>query len=301
MKPNRLLIAIATLCLGLSARADVLSPTTLFGDVDGQTNTIEDVGLVVITNKSLMGVEGPYSPWTNDWAVTELTTRFPQEPYWNGQRWIFPFTNSVGTVYAYQQSLPDLNSTQETIGVNGTDCHFGRTGTTQYTNAYGLATLDNLKSYAKSAELENYVTKEGLDEYDASYNMSTTITYDNQTITFLNLANASPTNIVVPVPTKGRCRDWVIYVSANSAVSLTLPAHETKERVWWVPDATTTNEIPGGVATGLYFSQVAEYENFQIFTMSRREFMPIDFQSLQSTRVNQMREVLVKKRGRRAR
>ena len=283
---------------------------TLFGDIDGRETTFTDLVTKFyelgdfsttnaltesLTQEAFMGIVGPYTPWENDWS-NDLAKVFPAMPSWDGYQWNFNFTNAEGKATTYGISLTH-NLTNMVCNVEGTDCHFWRYGTTQYTNIFGFATLSNLISCVKYPDLDYYMNKKEFDDYDASYGMSDKLTDENQTVTFLNFTNAEPTAIDIKIPKSGRCKDWIVYVMATTNVSIRLPNAAGDNIAWWLTEEAVTNDIPGGVATALYFSQVTDTP-LQVFTMGRRSFVPIQLETSEQARFRSMMDKMANGRKR---
>ena len=139
--------------------------------------------------------------------------------------------------------------------------------------------------YPNSNQVETIasnVTQQSLGSYDASYEMSEerlnaniTLNPTNQTVTFLNFTNTTPTVLTVRPPSQGRCKDWIVYVQAVTNVSVHLESPSPYTTNWWVTDAAVTNDIPGGTPTALYFSQVSATTNEMTVTMGRMEFQTL--------------------------
>ena len=261
-------LGMTTFAGGTDTSGNPINVSTLFGNVDGATTAMNDI-YTVMNTQVIQGVDGPYTPWTNNW---EETMAFPIDPYWDGTKWNVYFTNSLGQkVDGTYSSTTSHNITEWavplTIASSEYQCTFYRSGITQYTNLYGFATLSNLAAYAKQTDLDNYVTKTSLASYDTSYNIVTNITTENQTITYLAYDAAStPPVIDLVIPSEGRCKDWLVYIFPGTNTTISLDAG-----IYWASDASVTNEISAGVLTALYFSQVCE-DPTPVFCIGRKEF-----------------------------
>ncbi len=101
---------------------------------------------------------------------------------------------------------------------------------------------------------------------DTSYPRVIGITNINQTVQYVSINSDVPTTLSIMLPTSGDTKDWIVYVTSQTNVTISLPA-----ATWWLADTSATNDIAPQTPTALYFSQAAD----NIYTMGRQEFTEI--------------------------
>lgn len=263
---------------------------------DVSTNAAMDIGIRVvdaITNSAFAGYGYPFSDWTYTPSELGLTL-----PVFTNNLWRFTETNSAGETIgsAYWIEQPeDTILMQYTL--NTTNIEFSRTGAEIWTNALGFVTLSNMSQYVKHTQLDkrlnNYVSNETLENYDASYKIVEGISDENQTIQLVVTDSQSVQPLNIMLPSHGRCKDWIVYVLAATNMTLNLPPAD-----YWVRNETVTNDIAGGTPTALYFSQVSTNN---IFTIGRQEYIPITVSPSRDFMVREtMRKLLKTKQTKRS-
>ena len=101
---------------------------------------------------------------------------------------------------------------------------------------------------------------------DTTYRRTIGITNLNQTVQYVSVTDTSPTTLAIAMPTNGVTKDWIVYVSAVTNVTLSLPSV-----TWWMADAAYTNEVPPATPTAFYFSQITT----NIFYLGRQELTEV--------------------------
>ena len=134
----------------------------------------------------------------------------------------------------------------------------------------GLATAASLASLSSqlsqaSQDATNY-TDSAIAATDTSYPRVIGITNINQTVQYVSIDSDVPTTLSIMLPTSGDTKDWIVYVTAQTNVTINLPA-----ATWWLADTSATNDIAPQTPTALFFSQAAD----NIFTMGRQEFTEV--------------------------
>lgn len=122
-------------------------------------------------------------------------------------------------------------------------------------NGYSIET-QNLPEYLDSREKS----------LDTTYRRTIGITNLNQTVQYVNITDATPTTLAISMPTNGVTKDWIVYVSAVTNVTLSLPS-----ATWWMADVAYTNDVPPATPTAFYFSQIAT----NIFYLGRQELTEV--------------------------
>ena len=256
---------------------------------DVSTNAAMDMGIRVIdavTNSAFAGYGYPFSPWTYTPSELGLT-----QPTFTNNLWRFTETNSQGVIVgsAYWIEQPeDTISMQYTL--NTTNVVFSRTGSEIWTNSLGFVTLSNMSQYVKHTQLnkrlEDYVSNETLENYDASYKIVDGISTENQTIQVVVNESLTVEPLNIELPLHGRCNDWIVYVVAATNMTLSLPPAD-----YWIRNDTVTNDIAAGTPTALYFSQVSTNN---IFTIGRQEYIPITVSASRDFKVRETIKKLLK-------
>lgn len=263
---------------------------------DVSTNAAMDMGIRVIdavTNSAFAGYGYPFSPWT--YTPTELGLTLPT---FTNNLWRFTETNDqgvmVGSAYWIEQP-EDTISMQYTL--NTTNIIFSRNGAEIWTNSLGFVTLSNMSQYVKHTQLDtrlnDYVSNETLENYDASYKIVEGISDENQTIQLVVNESLTVQPLNIMLPTHGRCKDWIVYVLAATNMTLSLPPAD-----YWIRNDAVTNDIAAGTPTALYFSQVSTNN---IFTIGRQEYIPITVSASRDFMVREtMRKLLKPKQQKRS-
>ena len=124
----------------------------------------------------------------------------------------------------------------------------------------GLATTTYADSAASSA------ASSAVDSADTSYPRYTTITNLNQSVQYVSITDPSPSTLAITIPTNGATKDWIVYVTAVTNVSLSLPP-----ATYWMADTAYTNDIAPATPTALYFSEATS----GVYVIGRQELTPI--------------------------
>lgn len=258
-------------------------------------NTVSNAAITIangVTNLTLAGYGYPFSAWTDNQPTLNLTQPVFMK-FRNGQEvvysWKYTSTNELGQVVGDPHYIMSTADGDEALllndVLNGTNIVFQRTGTAVYTNGLGLATLENLEPYVKHTQLNttlnDYVSNETLENYDASYKMVDGISTENQTIQLVMTTENPAGNLEIAIPTNGRCKDWIVYVvSYNADMPIVLPPAD-----YWIRNESITNAITAGIPTALYFSQISSEG---VYTMGRQEYIPLTVESTREYRLKSM-------------
>lgn len=105
-----------------------------------------------------------------------------------------------------------------------------------------------------------------IENADTSYTRYTEVTNINQTVQYISRSSTTPSELVIQVPQSGQTKDWIVYVSSVTNVTIKLPSGYT----WWLTSSSVTNDVKGEIPTGFYFSEASN----GVFTVGRQEFVP---------------------------
>ena len=105
-----------------------------------------------------------------------------------------------------------------------------------------------------------------IENADTSYTRYTEVTNVNQTVQYISRPSTTPSELVIQVPQSGQTKDWIVYVSSVTNVTIKLPSGYT----WWLTSSSVTNDVKGEIPTGFYFSEASN----GVFTVGRQEFVP---------------------------
>ena len=154
--------------------------------------------------------------------------------------------------------------TYSTNNIHATYVPFDVSGGTIYAacseirrNERGFAMYSDIK------ELENKI-----DTMDTSYLRTVGLTNKNQSVQYV-YADENVTELQILMPESGMTKDWIVYVLAQTNVTLKLPPAN-----YWCVSESVTNEIPGLMPTALYFSQI----NDDTYCIGRQELIPVTVQ-----------------------
>ena len=257
------------------------------GDCGLSTNEVIDV----VSSQHFKGYGYPFTDWQVVWETNGVT--YPTMPEYDGTKWSVSFTNIESGAEVETASKSGDEDAVSLDFFNGTVV-FSRTGTEVYTNDLGLATLSNLTQYVKHTaldrKLKSYVSQEQLENCDTSYMMVEGISTENQTIQLVVNTNRTVDPLNIEIPRNGGCKDWIVYVLSATNMTINLPSAD-----YWVSSESVTNDLAGGTPTAFYFSQVSTNG---IYTMSRKELIPISVQSIRATKTvkDAMTEILQSKK-----
>ena len=101
---------------------------------------------------------------------------------------------------------------------------------------------------------------------DTTYRRTIGITNLNQSVQYVNITDPAPTTLAITMPTDGATKDWMVYVTSVTNVSLVLPP-----ATWWMADVAYTNDVPPATPTALWFSQVTD----GIYIIGRQELTEV--------------------------
>ena len=122
-----------------------------------------------------------------------------------------------------------------------------------------------------------------IENMDTSYYRFTGITNVNQSVQYVHL-NSSQTTLSIEKPISGTTKDWIVYVVAETNVTVNLPPGN-----FWCTTETVTNDIPQLTPTAFYFSQITE----DTFCLGRQELTTIiTIQSRDMKKGDRIKEVL---------
>ena len=107
--------------------------------------------------------------------------------------------------------------------------------------------------YYPNSNQVNTAISRGISSADTSYPRYTTITNLNQSVQYLNITDTAPSTLAILFPTNGVTKDWIVYITTVTNVSLTLPS-----ATYWMADTAYTNDVPPAPPTALCFSQIAD-------------------------------------------
>ena len=192
------------------------------------------------------------------------------EVHVNSDQWLgsgdsnYDFTASRNPIIGYTlgtQTNKVMASTGSVAAASAAVAQAATNYTDTITN--GLASASSVA--AASAAATSY-TDSAIAATDTSYPRVSGITNVNQTVQYVSIDSAVPTTLSIMLPTTGDTKDWIVYVTAQTNVTITLPA-----ATWWLADTSATNDIAPRTPTALYFSQAAD----NIYTMGRQEFTEV--------------------------
>ena len=135
------------------------------------------------------------------------------------------------------------------------------TNTTQLVNGSGYVTDTITNGLASVSSVAAAISNA-----DTSYPRVIGITNINQTVQYVAINSDVPTTLSIMLPTCGDTKDWIVYVTSQTNVTISLPA-----ATWWLADTSATNDIAPQTPTALYFSQAAD----GIYTLGRQEFTEV--------------------------
>lgn len=102
--------------------------------------------------------------------------------------------------------------------------------------------------------------QQAIDSVDTSYTRTIGITNINQTVQYVFIEDAEPPPLVIQTPESGETKDWVVYVYAQTNVTIKLPPAK-----YWMGNTSITNQISPQTPTMLFFSEVTD----GVFSMGR--------------------------------
>ena len=175
--------------------------------------------------------------------------------------WLWSFSFSYGDdMYVSEEYDP---STEEDDTLLTLVCIGSQSNITVTATRTRLPTMADLVVIATSAT--NY-TDSAIATTDTSYPRVIGITNINQTVQYVSIDSDVPTTLSIMLPTSGDTKDWIVYVTAQTNVTINLPS-----ATWWLADTSATNDIAPQTPTALYFSQAAD----GIYTLGRQEFTEV--------------------------
>ena len=139
------------------------------------------------------------------------------------------------------------------------------------TNIASTVSADATNSLSKSlaptiTNIASTVSSSAVANADTTYRRTIGITNLNQSVQYVNITDPAPGTLAISMPTDGVTKDWIVYVSSVTNVSLSLPSV-----TWWMADAAYTNDIPPATPTAFYFSQITT----NIFYLGRQELTEV--------------------------
>ena len=140
-------------------------------------------------------------------------------------------------------------------------------------NALGLARLSDIPSTngfitAQTAtNIAETISASVISSIDTSYVRTIGLTNKNQTVQYVNITDSTPSVLSIQIPTNGETKDWIVYVIAETNVTLQLPP-----ATYWMQKAAYTNDIVPNVPTMLYFSQISD----GVFSLGRVDAVKVD-------------------------
>ncbi len=129
-----------------------------------------------------------------------------------------------------------------------------------------LAATNSIISSSTITNIASTVSSNAIASADTTYRRTIGITNLNQSVQYVSITDPSPSTLAITMPTDGATKDWMVYVTAVTNVSLVLPS-----ATWWMADVAYTNDVPPATPTAFYFSQVTD----GIFILGRQELTEV--------------------------
>lgn len=211
------------------------------------TNVIKDI----VTNTVIVG----YTEWTYSGDTsTEVTYSITSQQ--SGDDFVFTLWNQSSGASLGTSTTNVMNPTTLSFTVTAGMITASRDPIER--NANGLAMYSDVQA------LDNK-----LETIDTSYYRVVGITNKNQSIQYV-YTDSNTTELQIQMPLSGMTKDWLVYVLAETNLTLKLPPAN-----YWCVNEAVTNDIPGYTPTALYFSQI----NDDTYSIGRQNLIPITVQS----------------------
>jgi hypothetical protein len=117
-----------------------------------------------------------------------------------------------------------------------------------------------------ATNIASTVSSNAVANADTTYRRTIGLTNLNQSVQYVSITDTAPTTLSISMPTNGVTKDWIVYVSAVTNVTLSLPSV-----TGWMADIAYTNDVPPATPTALWFSQVSD----GIFILGRQELTEV--------------------------
>lgn len=122
--------------------------------------------------------------------------------------------------------------------------------------------------------------KDDIRDMDTSYYRFNHITNVNQSVQYV-YTDANTTQLNIAMPATGMTKDWLVYVLAETNLTIKLPP-----ATYWVSSDSVTNAIPPATPTALYFTQITD----DTYSIGRKEFVPITVETPMAATLRKARE-----------
>ena len=245
---------------------------------------VEDLGIEsgvdaqTVTNMTSLTPVYSQTPTFSGWTCTpamynghEVLVDVSQEDFEEDVYTIVLYTEEDGLITGgYDIDLDSDTSFTWVIGDVAYTATRTRTDIIGYTLGYQtnsvLAATNSLISAETATNIADTVSAAAIASADTTYRRTIGITNLNQTVQYVNITDTAPTTLEISMPVNGVTKDWIVYVSSVTNVTLSLPS-----ATWWMADAAYTNDVPPDTPTALWFSQVTD----GIFILGRQELTEV--------------------------
>jgi len=214
------------------------------------------------TNSTIVG----YTSWVYS-GDTSPTAVYSINMTESGGNYLFSLYDTVGSTLVGTVTTNVLNPTVLVYNLNPGTITASRDPIRRNTNGFAM--------YSDVQEV-----KDDIRDMDTSYFRFNQITNVNQSVQYV-YTDANTTQLNIMMPATGMTKDWLVYVLAETNLTIKLPP-----ATYWVSSDSVTNAIPPATPTALYFTQVTD----DTYSIGRKEFVPITVETPMAATLRKARE-----------